>query len=214
MTENQQLPEGELYGEEVPTFNTAGPCIPQRHYMLPPEPRVPGALYLVDFDEYFVIHAPRQTGKTTVLEALARDINAAGQRVALVFSCEQAAPAGDNYDAAIDALLATITDEARAHGLAPEQMPPSPWPDGPPEVRLRRGLTAWSQSCPLPIVLLIDEIDTLAGLSLIAVLRQIRAGHNARSRASFPSSVVLDRRPTHLHGLPPARDQRGRIRRS
>jgi len=114
MTENQQLPEGELYGEEVPTFNTAGPCIPQRHYMLPPEPRVPGALYLVDFDEYFVIHAPRQTGKTTVLEALARDINAAGQRVALVFSCEQAAPAGDNYDAAIDALLATITDEARA----------------------------------------------------------------------------------------------------
>ena len=145
-----------------------------------------------DFNEYFVIHAPRQTGKATVLDALARDINEAGQRVALVFSCEQAAPAGDNYGAAIDALLATITDEAYAHGLAPEQMPPSPWPDGPPEVRLRRGLTTWSRSCPLPIVLLIDEIDTLTRLSLIAVLRQLKTGY----------LVIFDRRPEEVCGYP------------
>lgn len=186
------VPEGELYGEEVRTFNTAGPCDPQRHYMLPPEPRVPGALHLVDFDEYFVIHAPRQTGKTTVLEALARDINAVGERVALVFSCEQAAAEGDDHSAAIDAILATITDEAHAHGFAAEYMPPSPWPDGPPAVRLRRGLTAWSRSCPMPIVLLIDEIDSLSGKSLIYVLRQLRAGHNARVHGGpFPASVVL-----------------------
>jgi hypothetical protein len=192
VAEIAQVTDDDLYGEEVRTFNTAGPCDPKRHYMLPPEPRVPGALHLVDMDEYFVIHAPRQTGKTTVLRTLARDINAAGERIALVVSCEQAAPAGDDYGAAADALLASITDEAYAYGLTPEQMPPSTWPDGPPEVRLRRGLTAWSRSCPLPIVLFIDEVDTLSGLSLIAILRQIRAGHNARvSGGPFPSSVVL-----------------------
>lgn len=160
--------------------------------MLPPEPRVPGALYMIDLDEYFVVHAPRQTGKTTVLGALADDVNATGERVALVFSCEQAGAAGDDYGAAIDTILATITEEAFTQGLPPGHMPPSPWPDGPPEVRLRAGLSAWSRACPLPLVLLIDEIDSLSGRALITVLRQLRAGHNARTRGGpFPSSVVL-----------------------
>jgi len=35
--------------------------------MLPPEPRLPGALDLIDEGLYFVVHAPRQTGKTTTL---------------------------------------------------------------------------------------------------------------------------------------------------
>jgi len=189
---NKQLPGTGLYGEEVPTFNTAGPCDPKRHYMVPPEPRVPGALYLIDLDEYFVVHAPRQTGKTTTLEALARDVNAAGDRVAVVFSCEQAAAAGDDHDAAIDAILLTMTQKALAQRLPPEQMPPSPWPEGSPFVRLRAGLSAWSRSCPLPLVLFIDEIDALSGRVLISVLRQIRAGHNARVAGEpFPSSVVL-----------------------
>jgi hypothetical protein len=48
-------------------FNTAGPCVPERHYMLPPEPRLPQARPLVERGMYFVVHAPRQTGKTTVL---------------------------------------------------------------------------------------------------------------------------------------------------
>lgn len=192
MTANAQVPGTGLYGEEVRTFNTAGPCDPRRHYMLPPEPRVPGALYLIDLDEYFVVHAPRQTGKTTTLEALARDVNAAGDRVALVFSCEQAAAAGDDYDAAIDAILLTMTQKALAQRLPQAQMPPSPWPEGSPFVRLRAGLSAWSRSCPLPLVLFIDEIDALSGRVLISVLRQIRAGHNARVGGEpFPSSVVL-----------------------
>jgi hypothetical protein len=84
MAESGQAPGAWRHGDGVRTFNTAGPCDPKRHYMLPPEPRVPGALYLVDLDEYFVIHAPRQTGKTTVLDALARDINVTGERLALV----------------------------------------------------------------------------------------------------------------------------------
>lgn len=192
MTENEQVPDTGLYGEEVRTFNTAGPCDPKRHYMLPPEPRVPGALYMIDLDEYFVIHAPRQTGKTTVLEALARDINATGDRVALVVSCEQAGWMGDDVGAAEDLLLYEIARKSDTTAYAPEFRPPSPWPDGPPGSRLRSGLTAWSRSCPLPLVVLFDEIDTLSGRTLISVLRQIRAGHNARVGGyPFPASVVL-----------------------
>jgi len=39
-------------------------------------------------------------------------------------------------------------------------------------------------------VLLVDEIDTLIGDTLIAVLRQLRAGYHRRPK-SFPQSVVL-----------------------
>jgi hypothetical protein len=57
-------------------FNTAGVCFPDRHYMLPPEPRIPNARRLVDDWQYFIVHAPRQTGKTATLETLARNLTA------------------------------------------------------------------------------------------------------------------------------------------
>lgn len=160
--------------------------------MVPPEPRLPGARYIIDMDEYFVIHAPRQTGKTTMLSDLARTINAEGERVALVFSCEQAAALGDDLDAVMATLTERIINTARSRQLPPEQSPPAPWPTGTPGERLRAGLEAWSRSCPLPLVLLIDEIDALSGVALVSVLRQLRAGHNDRVNGTpFPASVVL-----------------------
>jgi hypothetical protein len=54
----------------VKRFNIGGPCVPELHYMLPPEPRIPGARELVEEGEYFIVHAPRQTGKTTALTLL------------------------------------------------------------------------------------------------------------------------------------------------
>jgi hypothetical protein len=46
-------------------FNTAGPCLPEDHYMIPALRRLPEAPGLVARKDYFVVHAPRQTGKTT-----------------------------------------------------------------------------------------------------------------------------------------------------
>ena len=53
-------------------FNIAGPCNPERHYMLPALDRLPDIRRLVNQEQYFVVHAPRQTGKTTALKALVR----------------------------------------------------------------------------------------------------------------------------------------------
>ena len=55
---------------------------------------------------------------------------------------------------------------------------------------LAEALTRWCQADPKPLVLLIDEIDSLVGDTLIAVLRQLRAGYDQRPE-SFPHSVVL-----------------------
>jgi hypothetical protein len=155
--------------------------------------RPAGALELIEESRYFVVHAPRQTGKTTTLNALARDLTAGGQHVALRFSCERGEPAGDDYGAVSRAILDAITAAASGQGLPAELLPPSPWPEASPESRLHAGLAAWSRACPLPIVLFFDEIDALRGLSLISVLRQLRDGHTHLQPVQRQRQVVPDR---------------------
>ncbi len=69
-------------------FNTAGACRPGEHYMLPPEQRLPAVDRLIERKHYFVLHAPRQTGKTTAFRALAQRLTAEGRTTALLTSCE------------------------------------------------------------------------------------------------------------------------------
>ena len=55
---------------------------------------------------------------------------------------------------------------------------------------LAEALMRWCEAEPRPVVLLVDEIDTLVGDTLISVLRQLRAGYDLRP-SGFPQSVVL-----------------------
>jgi hypothetical protein len=63
-------------------------------------------------------------------------------------------------------------------------------------------LTNWALQSRKPLILLLDEIDSLVGDTLIAVLRQIRAGYTNRP-AAFPSTIILcgvrDIRDYRLH---------------
>ncbi|MFW5700345.1 MAG: hypothetical protein ACOCWM_01540, partial [Cyclobacteriaceae bacterium] len=56
-------------------FNIAGPCIPEKHYVIPALQRNQEIKSLIDNEQYFVIHAPRQTGKTTLLKSLVKQLN-------------------------------------------------------------------------------------------------------------------------------------------
>lgn len=169
-------------------FNTAGPCRPEYHYMIPALSRLPEAPGLVEQMGYFVVHAPRQTGKTTALRALAEELTASGRYAALHFSCELGQAAGDDYGAAQRGILQEIRSQAEA--TLPAELLPPPWPEVPSENLLREALTAWARVCPRPLVLFFDEIDALRGQSLISVLRQLRTGFPARP-AAFPASVAL-----------------------
>lgn len=170
-------------------FNTAGPCDPELHYTLDPVARLAEGRRLIDQRGYFVVHAPRQTGKTTSLRALARLLTGEGRYAALHVSCEAGQAAGDDYGAAERILLHELELNARRELDAPLH-PPAPWPAAPAGALLRSGLEAWALSCPRPLVLFLDEIDALSGRSLESVLRQLRAGFPDRPRA-FPASVVL-----------------------
>ncbi|MGW0808265.1 ATP-binding protein [Nonomuraea sp. NPDC002799] len=174
------------------SFNTAGPCGPQHHYMLPPTRRLPQARELIEMDRYFVLHAPRQTGKTTTLRTLASELNTQGDIAALMFSCERAKSAGDDYAAAESLLLDSLRQAAARSGWPEELLPPDPWPQVTPGSRFNEALSEWCRRCPRRVVLLLDEIDAVQGNSMVSILSQLRDGHNARPDGHpFPSSVVL-----------------------
>ncbi|MDR1485189.1 MAG: hypothetical protein LBT09_10240, partial [Planctomycetaceae bacterium] len=71
-------------------FNTAGPCNSEEHYMIDASTRLTGVEQLIDGKKYFVIHAARQSGKTTYLQDLTRRLNDAGKYYALCCSLENA----------------------------------------------------------------------------------------------------------------------------
>src|SRR4051794_26040210 len=93
------------------TFNIAGPCKPDIHYMLPTLRRIPTVRQIVDDQSYFVIHAPRQVGKTTSLLALARGLTREGRYVATLVSAEEGAAFTD-VGAAELAVLGACRDAA------------------------------------------------------------------------------------------------------
>jgi hypothetical protein len=170
-------------------FNTAGPCVHGLHYMVPPEKRLPEARGLAERGFYFVVHAPRQTGKTTTLRALAKSLTESNKFAALHFSCEAGEPAGDDYASAQQAVLGEIQRSASSQ-LTGDLLPPSAWPAAAGPVILSKALAAWTRQCPRPIVLIFDEVDALRGEGLRSVLRQLRAGYPDRPR-DFPHAVIL-----------------------
>ncbi len=170
-------------------FNTAGPCHPQKHYMLPAERRVVGLRRLIDQELYFVVHAPRQVGKTTSLRTLAESLTAEGRYAALLTSCEVGQKLQLDLKGSIEGIVAELHVRARL-SLPEELRPPPADPSQPPAIRLRDLLTRWAEQSPRPVLVFFDEIDALYDDALISVLRQLRTGYDGRPRA-FPQSVAL-----------------------
>ena len=69
-------------------FNVAGPCNKKQHYMIEASTRLHGVEQLIEYGQYFVIHAARQSGKTTYLQDLTQRLNAEGKYYALYCSLE------------------------------------------------------------------------------------------------------------------------------
>jgi type II secretory pathway predicted ATPase ExeA len=169
-------------------FNVAGPCRPDIHYMLSATARLPDVTRLIAQQSYFVLHAPRQTGKTTAMLTLAQELTAGGQYVAAMLSLEVGAPFSDDPDAAEQAILGAW--RSALYSRLPPDLQPQPWPDASPGTRIREALRAWAQQASRPLVLFLDEIDALEDAALIAVLRQVRDGYNDRP-AAFPHALAL-----------------------
>jgi hypothetical protein len=116
-------------------FNTTGPCDPALHYMLPASARLPRARQLIEEGRYFVVHAPRQTGKTTTVTALAREVTATGGHAALRVSIEAAGPWG-RASPRLNSRFSTRSGRPRIGNYRQAY----PWPAAAPGRRLGQGL--------------------------------------------------------------------------
>ncbi len=135
-----------------------------------------------------MIHAPRQTGKTTAMLALAQQLTTSGRYTAVMVSAEVGAPFSHDPGAAENAILGAW--RARAQLNLPEDLHPPAWDEAKPGQRIQAALQAWAQASSRPLVLFIDEIDALQDEALISVLRQLRGGYPDRPK-NFPLSVGL-----------------------
>ena len=178
------------------TFNTAGPVVAADHYCIPPLERIDLAtvLGLIRGKKYFVLHAPRQTGKTSALLALRDLLNggAHGDFRCVYANVEAGQAMRENVAEGMRTVLAELALQAGVT-LGDETLEEI-WPGvlervG-PGAALRHALLRWSMAERRPLVLLIDEIDALVGDTLLSVLRQLRAGYVDRP-ARFPHSIIL-----------------------
>jgi hypothetical protein len=177
-------------GAMRPSFNVAGPCIPGRHYMLPPERRLGRVMELIEDGAVFTLHAGRQTGKTTSAQWLEDHYNAGDRFRALWIDLEIAREQPD-LGIAFRTVLSTLDMSVERTlpdlGLPAER---ARFLEA-PESALLRYLGDLAARCPLPLVVLFDEADCLVGAAMVSFLTQLRDGYLARSRSPFPHSIAL-----------------------
>ncbi len=173
-----------------PSFNTAGPCFADEHYMLPPERRLGRVLELIEDGKYFSLQAGRQTGKTTSAQWLVRHYNQGAERSAVWIDLETAREEPDlsramvtvlnAFDRAIKRTLPSLgVPEGRARFLED------------PASAVLVYLQDLAKRSPKPLVILFDEADCLVGATMVSFLTQIREGYIARREEPFPYSIAL-----------------------
>ena len=174
-------------------FNTAGPQKPDINYTIDPLTRfdLDDILTLIRQERYFVMHAPRQTGKTSCMLALRDYLNKEGDYLAVYANVEGGQASRNDAQSAVKSTVDTLAMQFRS--VLKSDMPLRTRDEVQQEGKdamLATYLRYLSERLAKPIVLIIDEIDALVGDSLVSILRQIRSGYNDRP-ASFPQSVIL-----------------------
>lgn len=156
--------------------------------MLPPEARLPDLATFVERELYFVLHAPRQTGKTTAMLAAAARLRERGY--AAVWTTFEGSQGVEDVQTAEPIWLQALDVWGKWAGLRPP--PAERFTALPPATRLDAYLRAWCAELPTtPLVLLIDEADTVTGPAMVSLLRQLRGGFAGRGPGVFPVSVAL-----------------------
>ncbi|MEN0049208.1 MAG: AAA-like domain-containing protein [Bacteroidota bacterium] len=175
-------------------FNTAGPIKPEWHYHIPANERwdFDYVMNLIRQSKYFVLHAPRQTGKTSALLYLMKYLNDSGQYEAVYANIEAAQAAREDVPAAMKAITGAIS--SRHELYHDNDLLRGNWLDIYNNADAHQSvvdlLRFWAKKANKPVILFIDEVDALIGDTLISLLRQLRSGYDARPEA-FPLSIVL-----------------------
>ncbi len=175
-------------------FCISGPVRCEDHYCVPGRLNEKKVRELINDKEYFVLHAPRQTGKTSTMLNFTRQLNKEGKYIALYVNVEGGLALRGDIDKSLPVIIQQFStrvkeqlDETTGFFDAFESLKKENVSAG---SLLATLLSRWSAQSVKPIALFLDEIDSLVGDTLISVLRQLRSGYDQRPK-NFPQSVCL-----------------------
>ncbi|MDR1039526.1 MAG: AAA-like domain-containing protein [Deltaproteobacteria bacterium] len=177
-------------------FNISGICNPLEHYMLPALNRIPNICDMIRGKYYFIIHAPRQSGKSTFIEILNDKINASESFYS--FRCSLA-----NVSELTDSELAM----SQVFNAVNRSLSVSPVPalsslafkfdhlcNMKQDIKIHQLLFHLCSELDKETVIIFDEIDSLKGPPLISFLGQLREAYLDRRHFTplrFPRSIAL-----------------------
>ena len=96
-------------------FNTAGPNRPEEQYTIDPLTRfdLDEILMLIRQKKYFVLHAPRQTGKTSCMLALRDYLNKHDDYIAVYANVEGGQASRNDVQSVVKSTVDTLAEEVR-----------------------------------------------------------------------------------------------------
>jgi len=171
-------------------FNIAGPCNANDHYMIPVLQRNKEIMTLVEQKHYFVIHAARQSGKTTLIKALVNQLNAEGNYYALYCSLESVQVFSDANEG-IPEILGNIKKSVLFSKLPHKERFAKEMQDATLSTLIYTALSKYCDILDKPFVIFFDEVDGLSDDTLITFLRQLRDGFITRPEVPFVHSIAL-----------------------
>lgn len=175
-------------------FNTSADCKPKIHYMVDISTKISEIKELVDRGEYFTINRARQYGKTTTLRALGRALEKSYVVVSLDFQVMSYA-SFESEKTFVTAFSGELLDNVK---VMPEEISEklTAFADGTADnntlLALFRALSRWCGQSSLPIVLMIDEVDSAANNQVfLDFLAQLRGYYINRDVKPTFHSVIL-----------------------
>jgi hypothetical protein len=157
---------------------------------------LPAALKLVDQEKYFSLRAPRQSGKTTLIQNLVNLINEEGRYYA--FNCSLAPLWGlTDRQKALTELAALINSALAASPLTALKLKAYVYNSQPGSVSassiVKTLLNGLCEDLTKDLVIFFDEVDSLAWSGLSPFLAQLKEGYQSRHLPGlkFPRSLIL-----------------------
>ncbi len=155
-------------------FNITGKIIPELHYYVDLSPQIERMLALVVKGIYFVLNRPRQFGKTTTLNFLAKQLHGTAAFLPILISFEGF---GNKPDLAAAEFYRWFWEKFLLYLRAKEAAPdwqPSVKPEDLGDWGFQKNVRAFCQAAGRKIVLLIDEVDSIPETVIIGFLRALR----------------------------------------
>lgn len=181
-------------------FNTTAVCIPSKHYMVDITDKVRDIKALVDAGKYFTINRARQYGKTTTLNALKQVLSREYLVISLDFQSldNDVFESGATFSQAMARIILDLSefgnltipsDTIEAFKRLNESDISKVKMDD-----LFRIIKRWIKQSEIPLVLIIDEIDSATNNQVfLDFLAQLRDGYIKRETDAVPAflSVIL-----------------------